>query len=64
VTIPNGGCSNNAAAQLVMDSSNSIASTFYATLLAAKAAGHAVDIQTFGCSTQGYPLVLSVYIES
>jgi hypothetical protein len=64
VPVSIGGCTNNAAAQLVMDSSNSIATTFYATLLSAKATGQGVNIQTLGCSEQGYPLILAVFLET
>jgi hypothetical protein len=64
VPVSNGGCSVTTAAQLVMDSTNAIASAMYATLLQAKATGVAVDISTYGCTSSNVPKIVSIYLES
>jgi hypothetical protein len=60
VTVSNSGCTNSTPV-LVMDSTNPIATSMYATLLAAKAAGQTVDIETLGCNSSGYPIVIAIH---
>ena len=62
--VTGGGCTNANAAQLTMDSTNPLGSAMYATLLAAKTTGKAVDIATQGCNSSGYPIIISIYLES
>lgn len=62
VTVNNGGCTSSIP-ELIMDSTNPLAASMYATLLAAKAAGQSVDIETNGCSSSGYPIVISVHAQ-
>ena len=62
VTVNNSGCTYSTP-ELVMDSTNPPASWMYATLLAAKAAGQMVDIETSGCTSNGYPVVIAIHAQ-
>lgn len=62
VTVNNGGCTSSTP-ELIMDSTNPLATSIYATLLAAKATGATVDIETNGCTAAGFPLVISVHTQ-
>lgn len=64
VAVSSGGCTYSNAAVLTMDSTNPQANAEYATLLAAKVSGNTVNISTSGCSSSGYPIITSVYIET
>lgn len=64
VPVTGGGCTNASAAQLTMDSTNPLGAAMYATLLTAKTTGKAVDIGTQGCNSSGYPIIISIYLES
>jgi hypothetical protein len=62
-TVNNAGCTSTIP-ELVMDSTNPLASSMYATLLTGKATGQTVDIQTSGCTRNGYPIVISIHLGS
>jgi hypothetical protein len=64
VTVTSGGCSNSSAAVLIMDSTNPLGGAMYATLLTAKTSGKTVNITTSGCSSSGYPIMTSIYLET
>jgi hypothetical protein len=58
------GCSNTVGLELVMDSSNPLANSMYATLLSAKTSGQNVDIQTSGCTSSGIPVIISITLQT
>jgi hypothetical protein len=62
VTVNNSGCTHSTP-ELIMDSTNPLATSMYATLMEAKATGQTVDIVTSGCSTIGYPIVISIHFQ-
>ena len=62
--VSSGGCTYSNPAVLIMDSTNPQAGAQYGTLVAAKLGGNTVNITTSGCSSSGYPIISSVYIES
>jgi hypothetical protein len=62
VTINNSGCTYSTP-ELTMDSTNPLANSMYAALLAAKAAGQMVDIETSGCTSNGYPIVIAIHTQ-
>ncbi len=64
VTVNVGGCSLATPAVLIMDSTNSQAGPMYATLLTAKTTGKTVNITTSGCTSAGYPIITSIYLET
>ena len=63
VTVNNAGCTFSTP-ELIMDSTNPLAASMYATLLTAKATGQTVDIETYGCTSNGYPVVISIHLGS
>lgn len=63
VTTTNDGCTNHTP-KLVMDNTNPLGGAMYATLLMAKATGKQVQITTVGCSSDGFPIVQTIYIGS
>ncbi len=63
VTVNNSGCTSTIP-ELIMDSTNPLASSMYATLLTAKATGQTVDIETSGCTSNGFPIVISIHLGS
>jgi hypothetical protein len=64
VPVTGGGCTSANAVQLMMDSTNPLGGAMYATLLAAKTTGKAIDIATQGCSSAGIPIIISIYLQS
>lgn len=63
VTISGSGCTNSNAAVLIMDTSNPAGTSMYATLLTAKTSGGQITITTSGCSSAGYPVINSIYLD-
>jgi len=62
VTVNNSGCTLSTP-ELIMDSTNPLATSMYATLMEAKATGQTVVIQTSGCTANGYPIVISIHFQ-
>jgi hypothetical protein len=63
VTVNNAGCTSSTP-ELIMDSTNPLATSMYATLLTAKVTGQTVDIETYGCTSNGYPVVIAIHLGS
>ena len=62
VTVNNSGCTSSIPL-LVMNSTNPLATSMYATLLAAKASGQMVDIETSGCTSDGFSIIIAIHAQ-
>jgi hypothetical protein len=63
VTVSGGGCTYSTAAVLIMDTTNPAGTSMYATLLTAKTSGGQITIATSGCSSAGYAVINSIYLD-